>query len=117
MRAQGLQFSAKALEELDSAFCLIGQMVQDSIAALTTEDPKLVNNIMEMEERIDLLEDDLRASHLDRLSQGLCDPRATVVFLEILHTMERIADHCKNIADFVGSGLNYSVHAGLTGLS
>ena len=64
MRAQGLQFSAKALEELDSAFCLIGQMVQDSIAALTTEDPKLVNNIMEMEERIDLLEDDLRASHL-----------------------------------------------------
>jgi phosphate:Na+ symporter len=117
MKAQGLQFSTKALEELDGAFRLIGQMVQDSTAALTTENPKLVNNIMEMEERIDLLEDDLRASHLERLSQGLCDPRATVIFLEILHTMERIADHCKNIADVVKSGSGYSVHTGLTGFN
>jgi phosphate:Na+ symporter len=117
MKAQGLQFSTKALEELDGAFRLIGQMVQDSTAALTTENPKLVNNIMEMEERIDLLEDDLRASHLERLSQGLCDHRATVIFLEILHTMERIADHCKNIADVVKSGSGYSVHTGLTGFN
>ena len=111
MKEQGLHFSPIALDELDKAFCLVGQMVQDSIAALGNEDIALAERIMGMEDEIDRMEDSLRSSHLERLSKGLCDPRTTVIFLEIIHTMERIADHCKNIADVVASGSAYTVHA------
>lgn len=111
MKEKGLIFSKMALEELDEAFRLVGRMVQDSIEALGNEDCVLAGRIMGMEDEIDRMEDNLRASHLERLSQGLCDPRTTVIFLEIIHIMERIADHCKNIADVVASGSEYTVHA------
>ena len=111
MKNNGVVFSASAIAELDEAFCLIEQMVLDSTLALRNNDLVLAGKIMSMEEQIDLIEDKLRASHLERLTNGSCDPRSTVIFLEIIHTMERIADHCKNIADVVAAGGNYVVHA------
>ena len=111
MKNNGVVFSPSAVAELDEAFCLVEQMVLDSTLALRNNDPVLAGKIMSMEEQIDVMEDKLRASHLDRLTNGQCDPRSTVIFLEIIHTMERISDHCKNIADFVAAGSNYVVHA------
>jgi phosphate uptake regulator len=48
---------------------------------------------------------------MERLNNNECNPRSTVLFLEIVHTMERISDHCKNIAEVVISGKQYIVHA------
>lgn len=115
MQKNGVTFSPSAVAELDEAFGLIEQMVLDSTLALRNDDLVLAGKIMSMEEQIDLMEDKLRASHLERLISGQCDPRSTVIFLEIIHTMERIADHCKNIADVVAAGGNYVVHADLAG--
>lgn len=112
MKTNGVNFSSAARDELDEAFSLIEQMVLDSTLALRNADVLLAGKIMAMEEEIDVMEDKLRASHLERLNVGECDPRSTVIFLEIIHTMERIADHCKNIAEVVASGDEYVVHAG-----
>lgn len=111
LKKNGITFSPSAVAELDEAFGLIEQIVLDSTLALRNNDLVLAGKIMNIEEQVDLIEDKLRASHLERLTNGLCDPRSTVIFLEIVHTMERIADHCKNIADVVAAGGNYVVHA------
>jgi len=111
LKNNGITFSQSAVAELDEAFSLIEQIVLDSTLALRNNDLVLAGKIMNIEEQVDLIEDKLRASHLERLTNGLCDPRSTVIFLEIVHTMERIADHCKNIADVVAAGGNYVVHA------
>jgi DNA helicase-2/ATP-dependent DNA helicase PcrA len=52
----------------------------------------------------------LRKSHIERLNDGTCNPQSTVIFLELIHTIERISDHCRNIAEVVASGSNYQIH-------
>jgi hypothetical protein len=39
-----------------------------------------------------------KANHVRRLEQGTGDPQAGVLFVEILHNLERIGDHAANIA-------------------
>ena len=50
--------------------------------------------------------------HLSRLGQGNCDPQSNVLFLELIHTMERISDHCRNLADIVANSQkkDYIIH-------
>lgn len=110
MQQNRLQFSADALLELDEAFRRIERMVQESAQALLDSDPVLAGMIMGQEDEIDLLEDKLRSSHLERLNAGLCDPQATVIFLELIHIVERVSDHCKNLAEIAASGSRYKVH-------
>jgi len=38
---------------------------------------------------------------MTRLNSGICNPASTVLFLEMIHNFERIADHCNNIAEAV----------------
>jgi len=94
-------FSESAKEELNSAFEVISQIVNDSINALYTSDEKIARKVLSEESEVDNLEQKLRETHFDRLNRGLCDPRATVSYIEIIHNLERIADHCDNIAETV----------------
>ncbi len=110
MRNEGFGFSDTAITELDGAFDLVGRMVDDSMQSLRDENLTLAGQVMSREDEMDDLETTLRSRHMERLNNGLCNPRSTVIFLEVLHTMERISDHCKNIAEVVASGADYTVH-------
>lgn len=107
---QGIGFSENAREELNEAFSIVKQMVIDSTTALRDADLVLAGKIMSNEDVMDELEERLRERHLDRLNRGLCNPQSTIVFLEMIHTMERISDHCKNIAEIVVADSNYTIH-------
>lgn len=96
-----ISFSDIAKEELSHAFGIISKMVNDSINALYTSDEKIAKRVLEEENEVDNLEQKLRETHFDRLNRGECDPRATVSYIEIIHNLERIADHCDNIAETV----------------
>lgn len=56
---------------------------------------------MAEESEIDKLESDLRDRHMKRLDSGLCNPTSTIMFIELIHNIERIGDHCNNIAEAV----------------
>ena len=47
---------------------------------------------------MDHLEKRFKEHHLRRLDEGICQPRAATLFLEILHNLERIGDHAVNLA-------------------
>lgn len=111
MKEGGLSFSEAATQELDDAFTIIEGIVRDSVTALRNADLVIAGRIMSREDEIDVLEKRLRKSHIERLNNGQCDPQTTVLFLEMIHTMERISDHCRNIADVVVSGSHYQVHS------
>lgn len=113
MKEAGLSFSDTAIKELEEAFILVENMVGDSIQALQNSDLVIAGKIISMENQIDKIEDRLRERHLERLNDGSCDPRTTVIFLEMVHTMERIGDHCQNIAEVVIKGTDYQVHSAL----
>lgn len=111
LKAGDIHFSEIAATELNSAFEMIEKIVEASVTALRNTDRIIAKKITEYEPEVDKMEEELRVSHFDRLNRGVCDPKATVLFLELVHTIERISDHCNNIAEVVLRGDEYLVHA------
>ena len=48
--------------------------------------------------KIDKLKDELRTNHIARLQRGECSLAAGFVLSDLLTNLERVADHCSNIA-------------------
>ena len=95
------QFSDEAAEEIDGSFDIAKTMLENSIKALENDDKNLAKMVLEDEDRIDDLEAKLRKRHMKRLKKKKWSPTLSVVYTEILHNIERIGDHCKNIAEAV----------------
>jgi len=53
---------------------------------------------MKVTEQIDAMEKQLRDSHRRRLEQGVCTPKADILFVETLRNLERIGDHADNLS-------------------
>ena len=93
-----LKFSPKALEECKEMFDLVISAVAKSVQALEDENPKIAQEVLDLEDRIDYMEKTLRARHIARLNAGGCSPDAGVIFIDILSNLERVGDHAHNIA-------------------
>lgn len=94
-------FSMQAISEMSIAFEMVNNMVYDTIYSLQNRDTELAKKVLSQEHEIDELEAKLRASHFQRLNSGLCNPMCTINFVEFIRNLERIADHCNNIAEVV----------------
>ena len=72
-----------------------------SIDAFERNDLEAVVRTAHLEDQVDEMEEDMRETHILRLSSGQCVPQAGVVFLDVISDLERISDHADNIADYV----------------
>ena len=61
-------------------------------------DTSLAQKVEPLEQVIDLLTQDVRLHHVDRLQSGDCTIENGFVLADILNNYERISDHCSNIA-------------------
>jgi phosphate:Na+ symporter len=96
-----LSFSQAAIAEVSDAFDRVTEMVAESITCLREGDTNLARKVIAKESDMDELESRLRERHIERLNTGLCNPQTGITFVELLHNLERITDHCKNIAEAV----------------
>lgn len=62
------------------------------------EDLKLATQVEPLEEVIDRLNDEIKQRHVKRLRQGTCTIELGFVLSDITTDLERISDHCSNIA-------------------
>ncbi len=107
-----LPFSNEAISELSEVFEMLGNMVEDSIKSLSEYDTSLAKKVLSEEYEVDDIECKLRSSHIERLNSGLCNPESTIIFIELIHNLEKIGDHCNNIAEAVLHDLeNKAVHS------
>jgi len=106
---EGIKFSDAAKADLILGFDKVLSIVEDSISALRDNNLDQAIRVIIQEGEVDDMELEMRTSHLKRLNDGLCNPKSAVVFLEIIHNMERISDHCKNIAEAVVKDNNLDV--------
>ena len=51
-----------------------------------------------LEERIDILCDEMKLNHVERLQEGICSLNQGFVYNDLLTNYERVADHCSNLA-------------------
>lgn len=95
---ENLPFSEQALEELAGFNFLVEKTYMQAISALQHDSQDEARETQRLEKRIDVLEKELRRSHISRLNTGKCFPGSGVVFLDIISNLERVGDHANNIA-------------------
>ena len=91
-------FSSEASRELAVLTGALTEILQMSVDAFVNEDLALAYRVEPLEERIDVLCDEMKLNHIDRLQEGVCSLGQGFVFNDLLTNYERVADHCSNIA-------------------
>lgn len=94
-------FSEQATHELNVVCDAIQEIIGLAIEATKTGDMQTLREIEPLEEVVDRLVEELKAVHIDRAKNGLCNIETGVNFLDILTNVERISDHCSNIAVYL----------------
>ena len=96
-----IAFSERGMVELDEIDALVLANVADAARILEARDEFIVEKIMWREETVDLKVKEARERHLERFHRRICRAESGPIFLETLINLERISDHCMNIAEYV----------------
>ncbi len=94
-RVEFTEYAKKDLQELKG---LILENLNESFDMVRESDISNLDSVYSREEKIDLKVKESKDSHLERMKQGICLPMAGVIYTDILTDLERISDHCMNIA-------------------
>ena len=106
-------FSEKAQQELKLLDNALEKILTLTTDAFEFDDARTASQVEPLEQVIDILVERLRAQHIKRLKDGACSIDTGVVYLDVLNNVERISDHCSNIAArLVGmeAGEDYDSH-------
>ncbi len=95
---KGITFSLIAHEELSALTAAVDEAIEKALACYRSRSYELSLQVEPIEEVVDLMRDDLRARHIERLKAGSCTVELGTQFLELLINLERISDHCSNVA-------------------
>ncbi|MEG1322143.1 MAG: Na/Pi cotransporter family protein [Ruthenibacterium sp.] len=93
-----ITFSQSAVDELNLLNKAILEILSLTLDAFISNDARFAERVEPLEETIDLMIDLLRDRHIMRLKTGVCAIESGIIFLEILTNLERISDHCSNVA-------------------
>ena len=91
-------FSEEANKELAVLIGAIREILNTSVENFISGNSGGQYSIEALEERIDVLCDQMKLNHVDRMQRGACSMNIGFVFNDLLTNFERVADHCSNIA-------------------
>lgn len=94
------KFSPWAVEQATEMRNRVEAMLDEALQMFASREtqPQMAADINRREEIIDDVTQKLKDLHIERLNQGKCSVVAGTVFMDMLTNLERIADHCTNIA-------------------
>ena len=98
LKEKNISLTAAAKAELASMVKATGEILDLSYQAFISGDTRLAECVEPLEQVIDRMKEYMRASHIERLRQGECGIEAGFVWSDLITNMERVADHCSNIA-------------------
>lgn len=98
MHDKKLSFSSAAQAEIQVFSKALSEILNNSVDAFLREDLEEAKLVEPLEEVIDAIEADIRARHVQRLQEGTCTIELGFVLSDLLTNMERVSDHCSNIA-------------------
>lgn len=118
IRDKKMDFSNEAKNELQIIGSAVSEIVNMTMECFMTEDMELAGKIEPLEQVVDTLKGQLRSRHIIRLQKGECSITAGFVWSDLLNNLERVSDHCSNIAGCILEMANDSldVHEYLRGI-
>lgn len=93
-----IKFSAQGEKELKVLISAVSEIVGTAVSAFVDNDIERAYRVEPLEELIDNLCDEMKMHHIDRLQKGICTLHHGFVFNDLLTNLERVSDHCSNIA-------------------
>ena len=95
------KFSKKAVEELKIYTDAVREIIAMSYQAFEEEDLKKAEMVEPLEEVIDHIDKEEKKRHMKRLRKEKCTIELGFCLSDIAMNLERIADHCSNIAVYM----------------
>lgn len=93
------EFSEAAMKDMNTMYDQFMDMFDDAVEIFVTKNQITYGRLLGKEDRMDSLEYESRERHFERMSNHTCtSPVAESVYCDILGTLERMGDHCCNIA-------------------
>ena len=98
LRSKKMNFSPSAMAELTVLTKAVEEILGLSLDAFLKDDYNAAGLVEPLEQVIDGLKEQLRTSHILRLQKEECSIEAGFVWADLLTDLERVSDHCSNIA-------------------
>ena len=95
---RGLVFSPQAQAELSAICGAVNETLERTLLCCRSRLRADAAQVEPLEEVVDLLAETLKNRHIERLKRGECTIELGTQFLELLINLERISDHCSNVA-------------------
>ena len=101
MGERKISFSEAGETEMKEMLDTCANSYYYAIDAFISNDKEQAKRAIEFERKADVLEEEFRTNHIQRLTTNVCQTEAGIVFLDTLVGLERISDHARNIAEEV----------------
>ena len=113
LKCKNLSLSDAARHELSVLLRAVEEIVDMTFQAFRDDDLEKAYRVEPLEQVIDDLKEKMRIHHILRMQQGSCSIESGFVWSDLLTALERVGDHCSNIAArLVGmeAGEDYDSH-------
>ena len=101
LTSKEMSLSAQASKELEVLTGAVSEILDLSLEAFLHNDLRPAGLVEPLEQVIDELKEQLRTAHILRLQQEKCSIEAGFIWSDLLTDLERVSDHCSNIAGCV----------------
>ena len=98
LHEKDLMFSDTANGELDVLVQALKDTMESAFSCFYADDPISARIVEPLEETIDLLIEEIRQRHIQRLQRGECTIQLGFILSDFLTNLERVSDHCSNLA-------------------
>ncbi len=98
LRDKHIEFTPAAKKELAVITAALTEVLDTSLKAFTEQDVSAARLVEPLEQVIDELRQQLRTRHILRMKKGECSVEAGFVWSDLLTDLERVSDHCSNVA-------------------
>lgn len=98
MHEKGIKFSAECLNEISVITDAIAENISKAFESYKLNDLAIAHKVEPLEEVVDNLSTELKNRHIRRLQNDECTVELGYIFQDVLTNLERISDHCSNIA-------------------
>ena len=100
-KENSIRFSTDAQKDIVEFHQRICGLIDALTKAMEEKDRAMANSILSSEIKIKDIETAMRERHIERLSKGNCHPGSGVMFIDLINSMEHVAQHLKKIGQFV----------------
>lgn len=93
-----IHFSDECLNEIKIITDAVSENIDRAFECYNLNDLKIAHKVEPLEEVVDNLSIELKNHHIRRLQNDECTVELGYIFQDVLTNLERISDHCSNIA-------------------